>query len=160
MGCGKAAPEGVPSLQQPSQKILSLTLHSLERGEPRWILAARRAEVFEKKGFILGKEILVTFYEKNIPASRLAAPQGSVGLEKQEMKAEGIPMAVLFESLQRQSMLWAEELSWNPEDGKIRSQGPVRQRTPGRLLTGIGLEATEDHSTVRILENVRVEDSK
>ena len=120
MGCGKAQTmkdAAVPSLQQPSQKILSLNLHSLERGDSRWILTAKRAEVYEietasshkekkeKKNIISGKEIRITFYEKNQPASRLSAPEGSMGLEKQEMGLEGVPMAVLFQSLKRNSIV-------------------------------------------------------
>lgn len=88
------------------------------------------------------------FYnETGVVTSTLTANSGIYFKEENTYNVKG---NVIIRNLEKKEQLNTEELNWDPETKKVNTDKQVRIETPDQLLTGMGLDATQDFSYYKI----------
>ncbi|MBX9850337.1 MAG: LPS export ABC transporter periplasmic protein LptC [Cytophagaceae bacterium] len=93
--------------------------------------------------------VYVEFYnESGVKTSTLKSNYGHYNKQENLYTVRG---NVIIENLEEKNKLNTEELKWDPETQKINTTKFVRIETPEEIITGEGLEATQDFSDYTIL---------
>ncbi len=111
-----------------------------------------KAKVIAKKIFNLQngdreapEGMFITFYEKDgTKSSTFKADYAYYRGAEKIWQAQG---NVIVYNIQNNETLKTEELFWNPKTGVVNTEKFVKIETPDEVITGIGLEATQDFSS-------------
>ena len=143
---------GSPSGEEPLQLVEHLTLRESEGGRLRWVLVADSALSYGQGEPTLLRGVHVDFYgaDGDTIRSTLTALEGEVEEQPRQLWARG---AVRIETREGHG-LETEELRWDHETGKVRSERFVRLTKGESVLTGIGIESDPELHSYRILSEV------
>jgi LPS export ABC transporter protein LptC len=96
------------------------------------------------------KGVYVEFYDEEGEMS--ATLKANSGEYKKDRNLYTVRGNVIIENKVEKKKLNTEELFWNPQTKKINTNKFVRIETPEEIITGEGLEATQDFSDYTILK--------
>lgn len=143
--CGRK--KTAPAAEERTQTLENLELRQSEKGRPSWILKARLAQLREDEKKALLTAPSMEFLKKGKVASRVTALTGEVQTERRGVR---LSSSVVMDSLDDHSRLTTEELVFDPQTNRFRTDREVLVMRPEGKLTGRGLEATPDLSEIRI----------
>ena len=89
--------------------------------------------------------MFITFYDRDgSKSSTLEADYAYYNSENKIWHAQG---NVIVHNIKNRETLKTEELFWDPESGNVNTEKFVKIETPEEVITGIGLDATQDFSS-------------
>lgn len=92
--------------------------------------------------------LYIEFYDEGgIKSSTLTSNSGTYKKEENIYVVRG---NVIIVNLEEKKRLNTEELFWNPETKKVNTNKFIRIESPEEILTGTGLDATQDFSSYTI----------
>jgi LPS export ABC transporter protein LptC len=120
-----------------------------DSGKVKLRMWAPEQQELESGDRIFPKGIKIDFFEKEVVSSTLTANYATFS------KASGIYTVrnnVVIQSKDQQKKLNTEELKWLPKKHRVRIENDkfVRIQTKTEVLTGMGLDATEDFRSYKI----------
>ena len=95
------------------------------------------------------KGVYLEFFDKGIKSSYLSANYAYFQSEKSLWKGTG---NVVLKNIESEEKLNTEELFWEPNTGKVYTDKFVNIESGDEVLTGTGLETTQDFSAYTILK--------
>lgn len=128
-------------------------IHALvsDSGKPQILMSAPVQVEFESGNRYFPKGIKIDFYGEDTTKkpSQLTAKKGRFDKNK---NLYTVTQDVVIQNYIEKKKLQTEELHWNPLTHKIFTDKFVKIQTPEELLTGTGLESSEDFGSYRILK--------
>jgi LPS export ABC transporter protein LptC len=149
MACSREQPPGpADSDEHPLQITRNFTTTESDSGVVRYVLRARTARFYADDVTRL-ENLEVDFYDEGRKASVLRSQQGFRDSDGR-LRARGDVVVTAVEG----GVLETDELYWDRERGKIRTDGAFRITEKGDVLTGIGLTTTPNLDLVEIDRDV------
>ncbi len=113
-------------------------------------LTAPLQQEFENGDRLFPNGIFIEFFKKDQTiSSTLKANHGKFIKESTKYIVTG---NVIIESAEEKKTLNTEELNWEPNYYKIYTDKFVRIQTPEEILTGVGMTASQDFKSYKILK--------
>lgn len=94
------------------------------------------------------KGLYIEFYDEN--GKKSSTLTSNSGTYKKEENIYVVRGNVIIQNLEEKKRLNTEELFWNPATKKVNTDKFIRIEGPEEILTGTGLDATQDFSSYTI----------
>ncbi len=134
----------------PSMVVYHLEALLTDSAQPKILMKAPRQVEYENGDRDFPEGVNIEFYgEKNQKSSILTSKKAKYNKEKNIYTAT---QDVVIINNDEGKKLNTEELHWNPGTKKIYTDKFVKIESPEELLTGTGLESSEDFNNYRILK--------
>ena len=134
----------------PSMVVYHLEALLTDSAQPKILMKAPRQVEYENGDRDFPEGVNIEFYgEKNQKSSVLTSKKAKYNKEKNIYTAT---QDVVIINKDEGKKLNTEELHWNPGTKKIYTDKFVKIESPEELLTGTGLESSEDFNNYRILK--------
>jgi LPS export ABC transporter protein LptC len=135
--CSRDQPPGpARSGEQPLQITRNFTTTESDSGVVRYVVRARIAR-FYANDVTRAEDVTVDFYDQGQKVSVLNSKEGFLD-DDGRLRAKGQVVVRAVEG----GILETDELYWDREAGKIRTDGPFRITEKGDVLSGVGLTTT------------------
>jgi LPS export ABC transporter protein LptC len=149
IGCSREQPPGpADSDEHPLQITIYFPTTESDSGVVRYVLRARIARFYADDVTRL-ENLEVDFYDDGRKASVLRSREGFRDADGR-LRARGDVVVTAVEG----GVLETDELYWDRERGKIRTDGPFKITEKGDVLTGIGLTTTPNLDLIEIDRDV------
>jgi LPS export ABC transporter protein LptC len=134
----------------PSMVVYHLEALLTDSAQPKILMKAPRQIEYENGDRLFPDGVNIEFFgEKNKKSSILTARKGKYSRAKDIYT---VTQDVVIINQEEGKKLNTEELHWNPGKKKIYTDKFVKIETREELLTGTGLESSEDFDNYRILK--------
>jgi LPS export ABC transporter protein LptC len=150
VGCSKSENKTEQKVQ-PEQVIKNFSAFETREGKKHWKLVAEEAKIFETKNLATLKNFSISFYSedgKKISAT-LKAPSGKIYTNNNDFFTEGKTIIKT-----EKEKLECENVAYKSSLNKIFSDSNVKLIRQDAIVTGKGIEATPDLSSIIIKENL------
>jgi LPS export ABC transporter protein LptC len=149
MACSREQPPGPADADgQPLQITRNFTTTESDSGVVRYVLRARVARFYADDVTRL-ETLEVDFFDEGRKTSVLRSKEGFRDADGR-LRARGDVVVTAVEG----GVLQTDELYWDRERGKIRTDGPFKITEKGDVLTGIGLTTTPNLDLIEIDRDV------
>jgi len=134
----------------PSMVVYQLEALLTDSAQPKILMKAPRQIEYENGDRLFPDGVNIEFFgEKNKQSSVLTARKGKFNRER---NIYTVTDNVVILNKEEGKKLNTEELHWNPDKKLIYTDKFVRIETAEELLTGTGLESSEDFDNYKILK--------
>src|SRR5687768_15118796 len=150
VGCGREDEAGphVPVPDLPSQEVRNFVLQETDVGRPDWVLRARYAASYSRRGIIRARDVSIDFYDRDGKKySHLVADEGTVQQPGNDMEARGHVVVTTTEGVRVET----SSLRYLNRQRRIVSDAFVRLTRNGDVVSGIGFESDPslEHFTLK-----------
>ncbi len=156
-GCGREEEKSLSTGEDdgPQQTLHGILLRESEAGKLRWVLRADSARHYGEQDRTILIGVAVDFYDETGDTVRswLTAQEGEVDPATRNLTARG---NVLVRTREEQT-LRTEELFWDNETGKVRSDHFVELTDGESVLQGVGIESDPELSEYTLQSHVKGE---
>lgn len=120
-----------------------------------WILKAKQAKIFEKRGYSELDEIRFISYASNKINSKITAKYGDVRRDRRNNIKEIIAKTNVVVKAVNGTVLYSDYLVWNEKRGKLFTDTYVKIEKPdGYIIKGYGFESDRDLTEIVIIKSV------
>ncbi|MFN3967090.1 MAG: LPS export ABC transporter periplasmic protein LptC, partial [Endomicrobiia bacterium] len=137
---------------EPEQVLKNFTAFESKEGKKIWRLVAEEAMVYESEKIVILKNFSVNFFseEGNKSVAILKAPSGRINSDTNDFFTEGKTLL----KTNNNEILECKNLIYRSSLRKIFSDSEVKLTRKDAIITGKGIEATPDLSSIIIKENI------
>lgn len=130
-----------------TQTVTGLYMFEAQKGETRWILEAKKADIFENNSKADLTEPVIYFKEKGKTVSKLEAETGLLDLDTKNVE---LTRKVKVKSLKENIFLTTDKLNYSFDENKFFTDSYVKIKQSDAIVEGRGLKADSDLSEIVI----------